>query len=144
MLPARREVVVKIGCRWLEKQTGIDGARAADGATNVGVDLGSGTGQIGRGGKDGTVESWYVDTTQVGTHQPLWSLRTSSDAIRWTTSLEKKYLLSSLTQPAGNDDTGRTGTNYNYVPYSGSPWLRRLDGRGKGQAKSLKQKEGEV
>ena len=121
MLPARREVVVKIGCRRLEKQTGIDRARAADGATNISVDLGSATSQIGRGGKDGTVEPWYVDTTQVGTYQPLRSLCTSSDAIGWTTSFEKKYLLSSLTQPAGNDDTGRTGTNYNYVPYSSSP-----------------------
>ena len=122
MLPARREEIVKIGCRWLKKQTGIDGAGAADGATNVGVDLGGGTGQFGiRGGKDGTVKSWYVDTTQVGTCQPRWSLRPSGDAIGWTASLEKKYLLSSLTQPACNDDTGRTGTNDDYVPYSGSP-----------------------
>ena len=122
MFPARGEVVVKIGCRWLKKQPGIDRARAADGATNVGADLVGGTGQIGiRGGKDGTVKSRYVDTTQVGTYQPRWSLCTSSDAIGWTTSLEKKYLLSSLTQPAGSDDTGWTGTDYNYVPYSGSP-----------------------
>ena len=81
MLPARREEVVEIRCRWLEKQTSIDRARAADGATNVGVDLGSGTGQIGGGRKDGAVESRYVDTTQIGTYQPLWSLCTSGDAI---------------------------------------------------------------
>ena len=81
MLPARREEVVKIGCRRLKEQPGIDGARAADGATNVGVDLGGGTGQTGRARKDGAVEPWYVDTTQVGTYQPLWSLGPSSDAI---------------------------------------------------------------
>lgn len=67
MLPTRREVVVKIGCRWLKEQPGIDSARATDGATHVGVDLIGGADQIARGGKDGTVESRYVDATQVGT-----------------------------------------------------------------------------
>ena len=68
MLPARREEVVKIGCRWFEKQTGIDGARAADGAPNVGVDLGRATDQAGGARKDGAVESRYVDTAQIGTY----------------------------------------------------------------------------
>lgn len=67
MLPTRREVGVKIGYRWLKKQPGVDSARATDGATHIGVDLITGADQSGRSGKDGTVESRYVDATQVGT-----------------------------------------------------------------------------
>lgn len=66
MLPPRREVVVKIRCRWLKEQPGIDSARATDGATHIGVDLITGADQSARGGKDGAVESRYVDATQVG------------------------------------------------------------------------------
>ena len=129
MLPAGGEVVVKIGCRWLKEQTGIDGTGATDGATNEGVDLSRATGQIGGSGKDGVVEPRYVDTSQVGTCQPLWSFGTSSDAVGWTTSLEKKDLFTGFTHPGGRDDTGGTGTDYDYIPYSGRPCLR-LNGSG--------------
>lgn len=61
ILPARREIGVKVRRRWLKEQPSIDGAGSADGATNERVHLVA-TGQIGRAGKDGIVESRYVHT----------------------------------------------------------------------------------
>ena len=117
MLPARREISVKVRLRWLKEQSSIDRARTTDGATDEGVHPTGATGQAGGAGKDGIVESGYVDAAQVGAHQPLRSLGASSDAVGGPTSLEQKdFSCPTLTQPAGHDDSRRTGTDYNYIP----------------------------
>ncbi len=120
MLPAGREVGIKVGCRWFKEQTRIDCTRTADGATDECVHIVF-TSEIGRGREYGIVESRHVDTTQVGAIQPMWSLGPSGNTVRWTTSLEEKDFLSGFTQSAGNDDSGRTGANYDYIPHGRRP-----------------------
>ena len=122
ILPARREVGVKVGRRWLEEQSSIDSARPTDGATNKSVHLVGATRQIGRPGEDGIVEPRYVDTAQIRADQPLWSLGASGDAVRWPTSFqEKDFLCPALTQPAGNDYSRGTRTDHNHIPNSRGP-----------------------
>lgn len=117
IFPARWEVGVKIGLRWLKEQTSIDGAGTADGATDESVDLVGATGQTGSAGKDGFEKSWYVDTAQVGAGQPGRSLGASGDAVRWPTSLqEKDFLCCILAKPARSDDSRGTGTDYDHIP----------------------------
>ena len=120
MLPAGGEIGVEVGIRRLEEQTGVDGARTTDGATDESVRLGA-TGQVGRGGKDGVVQPRDVDAAQVGAGQPLRPLGTPRDAVGWTASLEEKNFLSGLTQPTGNDDSCGTGADHNHIPYRRRP-----------------------
>lgn len=117
ILPARREIGVKIRFRWLKKQSSIDGAGTADGATHESVHLVGATGQIGWTGKNGIIEPGYVDTAQICADQPLRSLGASGDAVGWPASLEEEdFLRSALTQPARDDDPRGTGTDYDDIP----------------------------